>query len=245
VHISCFLRRRSTAMREQGRSLVFELLQQLRQQAAGSIKGEKLASSKGRKLHELTMEESIRYKPGDEIEQWLNRVLCLNAGNINTTSFLWHSTTERMRIVHCQSRCPVFFPQSLRKPFYNRSWRSICSAMLQLITCRFNVSSEGGSIIFTRGTCTGTSLFSKAICRRESVIRAMNKGKRAAGDLLPWTISQQFLDHDFPTLCGGRIVRIAVHPDFQSMGYGVKESVKTVKDGHTVALLEGTNCTSS
>ncbi|PIO56493.1 putative ATPase DUF699 [Teladorsagia circumcincta] len=86
-----------------GRSLSLKLLQQLRQQAAGSVKGEKLASSKGRKLHELTMEESIRYKPGDEasfepllfiqliaghflirIEQWLNRVLCLNAGNIST-----------------------------------------------------------------------------------------------------------------------------------------------------------------
>ncbi|PIO77739.1 hypothetical protein TELCIR_00153 [Teladorsagia circumcincta] len=100
---------------------------------------------------------------------------------------------------------------------------------------------------------------------KESVSGAMDKGKRAAGDLLPWTISQQFMDHDFPTLCGGRVVRIAVHPDFQSMGYGsrtlelleeyylghvpsidegVKESVKTVKvtscmmDGHTVALLE-------
>lgn len=40
------------------------------------------------------------------------------------------------------------------------------------------------------------------------------------GDLLPWTISQQFLDPDFPTLSGARIIRIAVHPDFQSMGYG-------------------------
>ncbi|KHJ96580.1 putative ATPase DUF699 [Oesophagostomum dentatum] len=67
-----------------GRSLSLKLLQQLRQQSAGSAKGEKLATSKGRKLHELTMEESIRYKPGDEIELWLNRVLCLNAASINT-----------------------------------------------------------------------------------------------------------------------------------------------------------------
>ncbi|VDM79797.1 unnamed protein product [Strongylus vulgaris] len=93
----------------------------------------------------------------------------------------------------------------------------------------------------------------------KTVTDALGTGKRAAGDLLPWTISQQFMDHEFPTLCGGRVVRIAVHPDFQSMGYGtrtlelleeyylghvpsieenVKETVKTVKDGSTVALLE-------
>lgn len=35
-------------------------------------------------------------------------------------------------------------------------------------------------------------------------------------------------DRDFPTLCGARVVRIAVHADYQSMGYG----------GRAVELLE-------
>lgn len=33
----------------------------------------------GRQLYELTLEESIRYKPSDSVEQWLNDLLCLNA----------------------------------------------------------------------------------------------------------------------------------------------------------------------
>lgn len=48
----------------------------------------------------------------------------------------------------------------------------------------------------------------------------LERGKRAAGDLLPWTVSQQFMDKNFASLCGARIVRVAVHPDYQSMGYG-------------------------
>eukprot|EP01090_Pellita_catalonica_P018107 TRINITY_DN570_c0_g1_i3.p1 TRINITY_DN570_c0_g1~~TRINITY_DN570_c0_g1_i3.p1 ORF type:complete len:526 (+),score=126.68 TRINITY_DN570_c0_g1_i3:44-1621(+) len=43
---------------------------------------------------------------------------------------------------------------------------------------------------------------------------------RAAGDLIPWTVSQQFQDEDFAALSGARVVRIATHPDYQGMGYG-------------------------
>ncbi|KAL3089893.1 hypothetical protein niasHT_024770 [Heterodera trifolii] len=56
---------------------------------------------------------------------------------------------------------------------------------------------------------------------KQSVTNVRDKGKkRAAGDLIPWTLCQHFLDDEFPTLCGARIVRVAVHPNFQGMGYG-------------------------
>lgn len=48
----------------------------------------------------------------------------------------------------------------------------------------------------------------------------LNKGKRLDGDLIPWVMSQQFQDDDFGRLNGARVVRIAVHPHVQSMGYG-------------------------
>lgn len=62
----------------------------------------------------------------------------------------------------------------------------------------------------------------------DNIQNGLESGKRAAGDLLPWTVSQQFMDKQFGTLCGGRIVRVAVHPDYQSMGYG----------GRAVQLIE-------
>ena len=41
---------------------------------------------------------------------------------------------------------------------------------------------------------------------------------RVQGDLIPWTVGQQFQDNDFPSLSGARIVRIAVHPDVPRAG---------------------------
>jgi len=51
----------------------------------------------------------------------------------------------------------------------------------------------------------------------QSSLEALKRGKRAAGDLIPWTISGCFQDEQFPSLAGARIVRIATHPDYQSV----------------------------
>lgn len=52
---------------------------------------------------------------------------------------------------------------------------------------------------------------------RESASDGLSRGKRASGDLIPWTVAQQFQDPDFPMLSGARIVRIATHPDYQGV----------------------------
>lgn len=55
---------------------------------------------------------------------------------------------------------------------------------------------------------------------KASVMASLARGQRAAGDLIPWTIAQQFQDDEFARLSGARVVRIATHPDMQRMGYG-------------------------
>lgn len=55
---------------------------------------------------------------------------------------------------------------------------------------------------------------------RESVSKSMARGEAPSGDLIPWTLSQQFQESDFASLSGARIVRVAVHPEMQHMGYG-------------------------
>ena len=55
---------------------------------------------------------------------------------------------------------------------------------------------------------------------KESVKQAMSRGEAPSGDLIPWTMSQQFQESDFAALSGARVVRVAVHPDMQHMGYG-------------------------
>lgn len=55
---------------------------------------------------------------------------------------------------------------------------------------------------------------------KATIADGLGRGRRAAGDLIPWTIAQQYQDNDFPRLAGARIVRIATHPDY----HGVKLS---------------------
>lgn len=51
-----------------------------------------------------------------------------------------------------------------------------------------------------------------------SVKDSLGRGRKAAGDLIPWNICEQFGDKDFPKLSGARIVRIATHPSYQRVG---------------------------
>ena len=46
--------------------------------------------------------------------------------------------------------------------------------------------------------------------------------------MIPWIVSEQFRQYDFGELSGGRVVRIATHPDFQRAGYG-KEAIKQLE----------------
>lgn len=55
-----------------------------------------------------------------------------------------------------------------------------------------------------------------------SALSSLSRGVRSSGDLIPWVVSQQFQDDDFATLSGARVVRIATHPDYSSMGYGTR-----------------------
>lgn len=55
---------------------------------------------------------------------------------------------------------------------------------------------------------------------RKTIQAQLARGHRSAGDLIPWTMSQQFGDGNFAQLSGARVVRVAVHPAVQGMGYG-------------------------
>ncbi|KAJ8927127.1 hypothetical protein NQ314_020400 [Rhamnusium bicolor] len=57
---------------------------------------------------------------------------------------------------------------------------------------------------------------------KSSILEGFSRGKGASGDLIPWTIGQQYQDPDFPKLSGARIVRIASHPDYQGQYFEFK-----------------------
>ena len=55
---------------------------------------------------------------------------------------------------------------------------------------------------------------------QKTIAEQLKRGMRPSGDLIPWTVSEQFQDDNFAQLNGMRIVRIATHPNAQGKGYG-------------------------
>jgi N-acetyltransferase 10 len=81
---------------------------------------------------------------------------------------------------------------------------------------------------------------------RKTIQAQLARGHRSAGDLIPWTMSQQFGDGNFAQLSGARVVRVAVHPAVQGLGYGSRamELLFRYYNGEMVSLNGGIEETS-
>uniref|UniRef100_A0A3Q3WM34 RNA cytidine acetyltransferase n=1 Tax=Mola mola TaxID=94237 RepID=A0A3Q3WM34_MOLML len=222
-----------------GRSLSLKLIQQLRQQSSDSqqstsaenrtVNTARLAAA--RSLHEVSLHESIRYAPADPVERWLNDLLCLDCLNIP-------------RLI---SGCPL--PQTCDLYYVNRDtlfcYHKASEAFLQRLMALYVASHYKNSpndlqmlsdapahhlfCLLPPVPPTQNSLPEVLaviqVClegeiSRQSILNSLSRGKKASGDLIPWTVSEQFQDSEFAGLSGGRVVRIAVNPDYQGMGYG-------------------------
>ena len=221
-----------------GRSLSLKLLKQLRNQSSQVTTGQlSKESSSAKILHEIILEESIRYKSGDEVEKWLNNLLCFDADldmegksvasgcpdpkdcelyYINRdTLFSYHETSEaflqRLMALYVASHyknspndlqmmsdAPAHHLFALLAPMKDSSK---AKGKLPNVLCFIQVGLEGQ-------------------IPEETVDDNFSRGKRASGDLIPWTVSQQFQDSKFASLSGARIIRIATNPNYQGMGYG-------------------------
>ncbi|VVC39862.1 RNA cytidine acetyltransferase NAT10,tRNA(Met) cytidine acetyltransferase TmcA, N-terminal,Possible tRNA [Cinara cedri] len=218
-----------------GRSLSLKLLQQLRSQSTPIGTNANLKTDQnsvtGRNLKEVTLDESIRYKPGDDVEKWLTNLLCLDSTNI----------------APLLSGCPP--PDSCELYYINRDtlfcYHKASEAFLQRIVSLYVASHYKNSpndlqmmsdapahhlFCLLGPVDVNMNSLPEVLCviqiclegevSQISAADGLKRGKRAAGDLIPWTISGCFQDDQFPSLSGARIVRIATHPDYQSMGYG-------------------------
>ncbi|EGC46232.1 nucleolar ATPase Kre33 [Histoplasma capsulatum var. duboisii H88] len=231
-----------------GRSLSLKLIQQLREQSRGGAKsaddtdivdraagkspnhGEKFFSG-GRSLREITLSEPIRYAPGDFVEKWLNKLLCLDAtlpkSKVNTQGCPHPSQCELLHV----NRDVLFsfhpLPEKLLQQMmalYVASHYKNSPNDLQLM------SDAPAHQLFVLVPPTDPNKVPEPLCviqvalegriSKESVFHGLSRGQRAGGDLIPWLVSQQFQDEEFAGLSGARIVRIATNPDYLGMGYG-------------------------
>ncbi|CAL8078289.1 unnamed protein product [Calicophoron daubneyi] len=200
-------------------------------------KGLKSADT-SRVLYEVTLSEAIRYANGDPVEAWLNELLCLDCGSTlisdipnpnayyppvdqcqlyyvnRDTLFAYHKSTElflhRLMGLYVASHyknspndlqllsdAPAHHIFCLLAPYDPESGR------VPEILCVLQVCLEGK-------------------INKDIILRSLSRGVRPSGDLIPWTVSQQFCDAKFGELSGARVVRIATHPEYQNLGYGTR-----------------------
>ncbi|XP_073977279.1 RNA cytidine acetyltransferase l(1)G0020 isoform X2 [Rhodnius prolixus] len=227
-----------------GRSLSLKLLQELRKQSAGGNDASKTPSK--RTLYEITLEESIRYKPGDAVEQWLTELLCLDATNSERS---WSG-------VPSPSECDLYYINRDTLFCYHKASEAFLHKIMALYVSSHYKNSPNDLQLMSdapahhlfcllgpvdpKKTILPEVLCVIQIClegqiSKRSVNMSLSHGNKPTGDLIPWTIAHQFQDEEFPTLSGLRIVRIATHPDYQSMGYGAR-ALTLLKDYYSLKI---------
>eukprot|EP00826_Nyctotherus_ovalis_P064141 TRINITY_DN9403_c0_g4_i3.p1 TRINITY_DN9403_c0_g4~~TRINITY_DN9403_c0_g4_i3.p1 ORF type:complete len:953 (-),score=281.49 TRINITY_DN9403_c0_g4_i3:149-3007(-) len=207
-----------------GRSLSLKLFHELRTKCPP-----------GQLFKESTLAEPIRYDSNDPIEKWLYDLLCLDATDVQPLAHgMPHANDCNLYYIN---RDTLFSGHALSEQFLKRLWSLFVSSHyknspndLQLLSdapahCVFALldarAVEGGSKLegLPDIMCAIQCAIEGNIA--ESYVQVQfARGARPSGDLIPWTVCEQFQDKEFAQLTGIRIVRIAVHPDAQGKGYG-------------------------
>ena len=207
-----------------GRSLSLKLIKELKENKSNY--------SKGRLFKECTLVEPIRYALNDKVETWLNKLLCLDASN----------TLNRLTNLPKLEECELFFINRDTLFSYNKEAEKFLQQLQGLfVTSHYKNSPNDLQLLadapnhmiwvltgpITDGDrlpdiLAAVQLSIEGKISRKEVNDSFWQGKKEAGDLIPWTLTQQYLDDNFAGLTGGRVVRICTHPDAMGMGYGSK-----------------------
>mmetsp|Transcript_17593 Transcript_17593/g.24747 ORF Transcript_17593/g.24747 Transcript_17593/m.24747 type:complete len:1144 (-) Transcript_17593:1139-4570(-) len=186
-------------------------------------------------LKEIELSTPIRYALGDPVESWLNKLLCLDCGSsAGSLKLVGGAPAPADCELYSVDRDALFSYHKLSEAFLQKLMNLYTSAHyknspndLQMLSdapahsvfVLLSPSAEQDSDSLPDILAVVQVAFEGKISRK-AVEAQLARGHRSAGDLIPWTLSQQFGDSNFARLSGARIVRIATHPSVQGMGYG-------------------------
>ena len=191
-------------------------------------------SSSGNKgprvLTELSLDTPIRYSAGDPVESWLNKLLCLDV--TSHASRIIRTPPPADCELYLVDRDALLSYHPLAEALLQRIWALYTAAHYKNSPNDLQMLSDAPAhrlyvLLGPRGTSTtstkpGSIPLPDILCvvqvafegriSQQSVQSEMSRGNKASGDMIPWTLSQQYNDSEFAVLSGGRIVRIATHP---------------------------------
>jgi N-acetyltransferase 10 len=233
-----------------GRSLSLKLIQQLRETTRPSITkdvtlskddtGNATATSKApiakaaprlRTLREIKLETPIRYSKGDNVEKWLNGLLCLDATVLpkgshqgcphpstcelfyvsRDTLFSYHPASE----VFLQRMMALYVASHYKNQPNDLQLMSDAPAhhlFVLLPPIKDDESHLPEPLVVLQVALEGN-------ISKQAIMDGLSRGLRAGGDMIPWLITQQFQESKFALLSGARVVRIATHPDYSNVSF--------------------------
>jgi len=225
-----------------------------RWEAAANAAAAAMGGASGKSaLVEIELASPIRYSQGDPIESWLNKLLCLDCGTETSNRLrcgvpapssceLYHVNRDALFSLHKLSEA---FLQKLMGLYTSAHYKNTPNDLQMLSDAPAHsvfvllspLAEEDSDSLPDILAVIQVALEGKI--SRKAVEAQLARGHRSAGDLIPWTISQQFGDSNFAQLSGARVVRIAVHPAVQGMGYGSRaiELLYRYYNGEMVDLL--------
>jgi len=188
-------------------------------------------------LREIELVQPIRYGVKDPIELWLNNLLCLDSNSSKNLKLNSGAPAPNSCELYSVDRDALFSYHKLSESFLQKMMCLYTSAHyknspndLQMLSDApahkiFVLLSPAAEDDESGGLPDILAVVQIALegqIQRKVVEAQLSRGQRASGDLIPWTIAQQFGDSSFAQLSGARIVRVAVHPQVQGMGYGTR-----------------------
>jgi N-acetyltransferase 10 len=206
-----------------------------RWEAAAAAAAATTGTSASSPLVELELLMPIRYAQGDPVESWLNKLLCLDCGSEASLRLNGGAPAPSDCELYHVNRDALFSYHKLSEAFLQKLMGLYTSAHYKNTPNDLQMLSDAPShAVFVLLSPTAEEQDADSLpdilavvqvalegrISRKAVEAQLARGHRSAGDLIPWTISQQFGDSNFAQLSGARIVRIAVHPKVQGMGYG-------------------------
>ena len=213
------------------------------------------ATSGSSSLKEIELTTPIRYASGDPIEAWLNKLLCLDCGSNIHLKLSGGAPAPSDCELYSVNRDALFSYHKLSEAFLQKLMGLYTSAHyknspndLQMLSdapahavfCLLSPSAEQDANSLP-DVLAVVQIALEGKISRKSVEAQLARGHRSAGDMIPWTVSQQFGDSKFAQLSGARVVRIATHPSLQGMGYGTRaiELLHRFYNGEMVNLSGG------
>ncbi|KAG6857245.1 hypothetical protein H0H87_007078 [Tephrocybe sp. NHM501043] len=256
-----------------GRSLSLKLIQQLREStrpslikdlpgtlqeddtataASSSKKPVHKAAPKTRSLREIKLDTPIRYSSGDNVEKWLNSILCLDATII--------SKAPTQGCPH-PSTCELFYVSRDTLFSYNPASEVFLQRMMALYVASHYKNQPNDLQLLSDAPAHHLFVLLPPIkddethlpeplvvlqvalegnISKDAIMEGLGRGLRTGGDMIPWLVSQQFQEGRFGMLSGARVVRIACHPDYANMGYGSRalQALNSFYSGELFSLDE-------